>query len=140
MERIRETVERARHGRIHGAEKSVERRKGEVLQDRGALPKEEADIATEYTAMHEEKFLSSWLREDVEGIEERRKDREEKVREKEGRSGKERREKRRKRLLLKRRCVDPFSSDVVEEVCPTDECDSVGDSCGFLLCLRVCLM
>ena len=37
--------------------------------------------------MHEENFLSSWLREDVEGIE-RRKDRQEKAREDESRSGK----------------------------------------------------
>ena len=37
--------------------------------------------------MHEENFLSSWLREDVEGIEERRKDREERAGEEESRSG-----------------------------------------------------
>ena len=35
-----------------------------VLQDRGALPKEEGDVIREYKAMHEEKFLSSWLGED----------------------------------------------------------------------------
>ena len=34
-----------------------------MLQDRGALPKEEGDVV--------ENFLSSWLREDVEGKEER---------------------------------------------------------------------
>ena len=33
-----------------------------MLQDRGALPKEEGDVIWEYEAMHEEKFLSSWLR------------------------------------------------------------------------------
>ena len=38
--------------------------------------------------MHEENFLSSWLREDVEGMEERRKHREEKAREEESRRGK----------------------------------------------------
>ena len=35
-----------------------------VLQDRGALLEEEGDVIREYKAMHEEKFLSSWLRED----------------------------------------------------------------------------
>ena len=33
-----------------------------MLQDRGALPKEERDIVKEYKAMHE-KILSNWLRE-----------------------------------------------------------------------------
>ena len=37
------------------------------LQDRGALPEEEGDMVREYKAMHEENFLSSWLKEDVEG-------------------------------------------------------------------------
>ena len=35
------------------------------LQDRGALPEEEGDIARKHKAMHEENFLSSWLREDM---------------------------------------------------------------------------
>ena len=33
-----------------------------VLQDRGALPKEGGDVIREKKAMHEENFLSSWLR------------------------------------------------------------------------------
>ena len=37
------------------------------LQDRGALPGEEGDAIREYKAMHEENFLSSWLREDGKG-------------------------------------------------------------------------
>ena len=44
-----------------------------MLQDRGALPEEEGDVVREYKAMHEEHFLISWLREDVEGKKERRK-------------------------------------------------------------------
>ena len=44
------------------------------LQDRGALPREEGDVIREYNAMHEENFLSSWLREDLIGEEERRKE------------------------------------------------------------------
>ena len=43
------------------------------LRERGELPKEEGDAVREHKAMREEKFLSSWLRED--GRErERRKD------------------------------------------------------------------
>ena len=42
-------------------------------QDKGALPKEERDVVRGYKAVHEENFLSSWLREDVEEKEERRK-------------------------------------------------------------------
>ena len=42
-----------------------------MLQDRGALPKEEGDVVRAHKAMHEENFLSSWLWDDVEGKEER---------------------------------------------------------------------
>ena len=35
-----------------------------ILRERGALPKEEGDAVREGKAMHEENFLSSWLRED----------------------------------------------------------------------------
>ena len=38
--------------------------KKRMLDDRGALPKEEGDLIRECKAMHEEHFLSSWLRED----------------------------------------------------------------------------
>ena len=33
-----------------------------MLQDRDALPKEEGDVIREYKSMHEENFLSSWLK------------------------------------------------------------------------------
>ena len=42
------------------------------LQERGAMPKEEGDVIREYNAMHEENFLSSWLRDLVEKEEKRR--------------------------------------------------------------------
>ena len=45
--------------------------RGKMLQDRGELPKEEGDVIREYKAMHEEKLLSSWLREDGKEKEER---------------------------------------------------------------------
>ena len=35
-----------------------------ILRERGALPKEDGDVIRECKAMHEENFLSSWLRED----------------------------------------------------------------------------
>ena len=38
-----------------------------MLRDGGVLPEDEGDLVREYKAMHEENFLSSWLREDVEG-------------------------------------------------------------------------
>ena len=38
-----------------------------MLEDRGGLPKEEGDSIREYKAVHEENFLSSWLRDDTEG-------------------------------------------------------------------------
>ena len=50
--------------RFHGAKKdcgiSLEKR----CQDSGALPKEEGDVIRKYKAMHEDNFLSSWLREE----------------------------------------------------------------------------
>ena len=36
-----------------------------LLEDRGPLPREDVDLLCDYQAMHEENFLSSWLREDV---------------------------------------------------------------------------
>ena len=35
-----------------------------ILRARGALPKEDGDAVREHKAMHEEDFLSSWLRVD----------------------------------------------------------------------------
>ena len=43
-----------------------------MLEERGALSKEEGDSRREYRAMREETFQSSWLREDVEGTAEER--------------------------------------------------------------------
>ena len=46
--------------------------KRRMLEDRGAVPKEDGDPLGDYQAMHEENFPSSWLREDVEGENEER--------------------------------------------------------------------
>ena len=35
-----------------------------ILRERGALPMEEGDAIREYKAVHEDNFLSSWLREE----------------------------------------------------------------------------
>ena len=43
-----------------------------MLEDRGALPREDGDLLRENQAMHEDNFLSSWLWEDVEGKDEER--------------------------------------------------------------------
>ena len=94
----------------------------------------------EFEAMHEDNFLSSWLREDVVGTG-RRKDREQKVREEESRSGKtkvEREEE--KTVIVKRRCVDHFSSDVFVDLVPLGSFENSwndlhGDSSGFSECV-----
>ena len=43
-----------------------------MLEDRGTLPRENGDLLRESQAMHEENFLSSSLREAVEGKQEER--------------------------------------------------------------------
>ena len=70
------------------------------LQDRGALSKEEGDVVGEYHAMHEENFLSSWLREDLVCKEERRKENK-KIRGEVRKKGEEKR--RRKETMRKKR-------------------------------------
>ena len=49
------------------------------LQDIGAVPREEGAVIRKYNAMHEENFLSSWLREDLVGEEERIKKEDKKI-------------------------------------------------------------
>ena len=45
--------------------------KENIMKERGELPNEVGDAVSEYVAMHEENFWSSWLREDERGKEER---------------------------------------------------------------------
>ena len=75
-----------------------------MLQDGGALPKEEGDIVSEYKGMHEDNFLKG---------------------KEEGRTGRNRLERRKaevvnergreeeKTVVVRRRCVNPFSGDVL---------------------------
>ena len=54
---------------VHGSEKGYgNSAKERMLGDRGAFLEEDGNRMREYKAMHEENFLSSWLREDVEGV------------------------------------------------------------------------
>ena len=92
------------------------------------LRKREIWLVCEYKAMNEENFLSSWLREDVEGTEERRKEMDKEAREEERRSGKREVEMEKGETVVKRRCVNPFSSVFVEEIDPVD----VGEISGVL--------
>ena len=47
------------------------------------MPREDEDLLREYQAMHEENFLSSWLREQVEGNQEERENMNKEVKEEE---------------------------------------------------------
>ena len=47
--------------------------KKRLLEDRGALFREDGDLLREYQAMQKENFFSSWLREDVDGRKQRKK-------------------------------------------------------------------
>ena len=89
--------------------------------------------------MHEEYFLSSWLKEDVEGIEERRKDREDKAREGESRRCKRKLEREEERTVIKRRCVNLRSSEVFEECRPMEDSweEVMSGSCGLSECVPV---
>ena len=119
--------------------------KKRMLEYRGALPKEDGDLPREYQAMHEENFLSSWLREDMEREQEERKRLNEEAGREESNSGKREMEGERERVEIKRRCLDGVSSEVFEDLSPTSEVERVGDSfgslvCVCLLCLRLCLL
>ena len=49
-----------------------ESHKRKMLQDRGTLPEEEGDAIKECKAMHEDNFLSIWLRKDGKDKKERK--------------------------------------------------------------------
>ena len=75
----------------------MESRHRKVLQDRAELLKEEGDIIREYKAMHENIFLSSWLREDGKDKEERTMEIGKETKEETGKKEEERRGERRER-------------------------------------------
>ena len=59
-----------------------------MLEDRGALRRADGDLLREYQGMHEENFLSNWLREDVAGKEDERERPNEEGKQEESNSGK----------------------------------------------------
>ena len=99
-----------------------------MLEDGGVLPKEDGDLLREYQALHEENFLSSWLREDVEGKEEERARLNEEAKQEESRSGKREVEGEsvRERVEIERICLDRVSSEVFEAFRSVSEVESVG--------------
>ena len=64
----------------------------------------------------------------MEITEEGRKNMNEEAKQEESKSGKREVEREEEKIVIKRRCVNPFSSDVFEEFSPTDELESSGDS------------
>ena len=90
-----------------------------MMQDRDASPKEEGDIVSEYKAMHEENFMSIWLREDVENKKERSRNVNKETREEVSRTGKREGEKKRtKRWVL----IEGVSSDFLGDSCGLSDC------------------
>ena len=59
-----------------------------MLEDRGALLKEDGNQFKEFRSTHEEKILSSWVRQDVEGEKAEMKRLNEKAKQEESKSGK----------------------------------------------------
>ena len=115
---------------------------------RGALPKEDGDQLREHKATNEDNFFSSWPMQDVVGTEEGRKTIDEEVKEEECKSGNREVEREEEKTVIKRRCVNPLSSEHVEELSPMEETEGlvilvvtlVVFRCVCLRCLRVCLL
>ena len=104
-----------------------------MLQDRGALLKEDGDIVREYKAMHENNFPSSWLWK-VRRKEEGRRKADKETREEVSRSGKKEEKKGKDQtVVVKRRCVNLVSGDAFEEFSHVEDSDSCGNSWGDLL-------
>ena len=89
--------------------------KEKILQDRGALPKEECDTVREYKAMHEEHFLSSWLREVGEEKEEIIMETGKETKEEMGKKRRREEEKEENEtVFVKRRCVGSVSVEAFD--------------------------
>ena len=104
-----------------------------------ASPTEDGTQLREYKAVHEEHFIISCFREDVEEGQAEMKVWKNEAEEEESESGKREVEREEEKLVIKRRCVNRVSSDVFDEFCPSDESESVGDPCGFSLRVLVVL-
>ena len=114
---------------------NIAKKKKRMLEDRGALPREDGDLLAECHAIHEANFLSSWLRGDVEGKEEER-ERLNKEAKEEGRTnGKREIEGDRERVEIQRICLDDVSSKAFEALCPNSEGGEFWGFFGVLLCV-----
>ena len=83
-----------------------------MLQDRGAVPKEEGDVIRECQAMHEENFLSSRLREDGKNKEEWVMEVDKDTREETGKKRIREEEKEENEMVIaQRRCVNSVSTE-----------------------------
>ena len=112
-----------------------------MLEGRGDLPKEDGDQPREYKAVHEENFLSSWPREDVEDTVEGRKNMNKEAREEESKSGKREVERKEVKTVVKRKWVNPLSRYSFENFVPGRRWKVLGflcsGSCGSSVCVPV---
>ena len=93
----------------------MESRKREMLQDKGALHKEDGDVTKEYKSMHEENFLSSWLRKDEEDKKERTMEVDRETKEEMGKKWIRDEEKgENETVIVERRCVNPVSTEAFD--------------------------
>ena len=79
--------------------------------------------------MHEENFLSGWLREDVEGVKAEMQRLKEEAKQEESRSWKRKVERERERVEVERRCGKQVSCDVFEDFSSMTEWE-FGCECG----------
>ena len=113
-----------------------------MLEDRGALQKEDGNQMREYQAMQEEKFLSSWMREGVKGRKAEMERLNEEAKHKVSKSEKREVWTEGERVDIKRMCLNRMSSGFFEDVSPMTERDSHwgtpwvfgGCACCFFVC------
>ena len=122
--------------------------KNKALQERGALPRDEGDAIGECKAMHEENFLSSWVREfekNKEGgtVERNRAAKEEVSKRKKREDAKEENE----TVVVERRCVNSVSAEAFDIFLVRRSFRSVvgirgvtflEDRCGLTVSLMLC--
>ena len=77
-------------GGFMAQKRAMECGRRKMLEDRGALPKEDGDQLRKYKAMHEDNFLDSWPRENVQGGKAEMKEWKEEAEQEESKSAKER--------------------------------------------------
>ena len=88
------------------------------LEDRGALPEEDGNQLRECRAMHEENFLSSWPREDVEERKAEMERLNEEAKQEKSKSGRREVEREGERVEIKRMCLNRVSSGFFENFSP----------------------